>query len=649
MSGASPTPVSSANLPLPHVSASVPVPSPSICANGYQITSRSSLTSPLVHDSQPTPITPHFASTSFVTPAQSLSAVKHLQTLFGSGARFKSSEQRIAVERMLYTCEDQIVVLATGGGKSAIFFLYACANLDTTTLVIVPHLALIEDMLLHARKFGLSAQHGFFDQHSAQSYPSLIFATPESVTTEFNVLKVIDLWKSKQLKRIVIDEVHTFRTYFDFRPILAKLHFLSICAVPIIALTGTCSEETLRDVQHFLFGLSRHPALVRQSTNRDNLCYQVRVGNVPEFVALATAKFRTLSNVEKMVIFFTRVESVDEYYVQFQGLGVTCRPYHSEMSDEERSASLNDFMRSKVPICMLATSAFGLGVDAPSIRVVICFGLPYSMEDLVQQWGRAGRDGKYGECILIYSYKQTTGRLLAMSDKLQKTAELKRVLEFAVSGQCRRQCISSIFDTNPVLCVHFDPSLCQYCDVCEIAVDGFQSNLLPPHDLVTVNVNNNSAQSLGSDLSALMTSTTGFQRRLQAALRKFERTCIICFIRYGTQEMHKSAACPQIRDYGGCLCCLRTGHAAKFCPDKVALVPKGHCFKCFLPLEMNGFYFHEFEKFGPNCETQVADVLRYFVLIFTDGEEQISSWYRYSLLNPMALVLHEKFELFVNS
>jgi ATP-dependent DNA helicase RecQ len=368
---------------------------------------------------------------------------------------------------------DSIVVLPTGGGKSLCFQAPALV-LPHLTLVISPLIALMKDQIDSLLDSGVPA--GRLD--STMSHPErneaydrlrarrlkLLYVSPERLLMQ----GFLDFLKERGISSVAIDEAHCVSMWgHDFRPEYRKLSVLRdiLPGTPIGAYTATATEHVRKDVSEQL-RLDR-PEILVGNFDRPNLTYRVR---------RRTNALRQIREVldrhagESGIIYCIRRADVDEMAQTLAGQGYRVAPYHAGMTDEERRKNQNAFSHEEVDI-IVATVAFGMGIDKSNVRYVIHAAMPKSLEHYQQESGRAGRDGLEAECCLFYSGSDylTWKRILENSEPQtleQGAAKLGQIYRYCSGVSCRHRAILNYFGQT------LNKDNCEACDVCLSEVKG---------------------------------------------------------------------------------------------------------------------------------------------------------------------------------
>ncbi|KAG8217349.1 hypothetical protein J3R82DRAFT_5444 [Butyriboletus roseoflavus] len=320
--------------------------------------------------------------------------------------------------------KDVFYLAPTGGGKSLCFQLPAlCVTGKTqgTTFVISPLISLITDQVTALRKKGVPAfpltsaaeenevrQAMRMMRSNVEEKPKLVYTTPERLQKSDSLKDVVDqLYEEKQLARFVIDEAHVIGSWGrDFRASYAELNILrkNWPNVPIMALTGSANKDAIEDIKHNL--AMRNPVCLAQSFNRPNLHYSIRKKpSLKKDLVQNIAGFIKTNHPDGTGIIYalSRAESEEMAQKLREEWGIEARHYHAGIDNEERKINQDDWMAGRCKV-IVATIAFGMGIDKPDVRFVIHATLSKNMDGYYQETGRAGRDGRSSDCVLFYTY-----------------------------------------------------------------------------------------------------------------------------------------------------------------------------------------------------------------------------------------------------
>ena len=370
-----------------------------------------------------------------------------------------------------------LVLMSTGGGKSLCYQLPALM-LDGVTLVISPLIALMKDQVDSLRANGIAA--AFINSALTPSEISrvcrqtqagqvkILYLAPERLASP----GFQDLLQSLNVSLIAIDEAHCISEWgHEFRPDYRNLKALrrQFPRVPVIALTATATERVRQDIVAQL-GLERG-RVFRSSFNRANLNYSVKPkrDSFAELVGLLEQR-----RDEPTIIYCFSRRDTEELAADLSSRGFTALPYHAGLAGPVRQDTQEKFIRDQVPV-IVATIAFGMGIDKPDIRLVVHRDLPKSIEGYYQETGRAGRDGLPSECVLFYSYGDKVkqdffiNQVEDAAEKRNAEDKLARMVEFCDAPTCRRRFLLSYFGED------YQEDNCGGCDVCTTPREEFDA------------------------------------------------------------------------------------------------------------------------------------------------------------------------------
>ncbi|MCF8216633.1 MAG: DNA helicase RecQ [Chlorobium sp.] len=389
-----------------------------------------------------------------------------LRRVFGFSG-FRRDQERIV--RAILESRDIFAVMPTGGGKSLCYQLPA-VMLPGTCLVVSPLIALMKDQVDGARANGIRAaflnssispleQDDVLCQLQSDAL-DLLYIAPERFALE----RFRDIAAKARISLAVIDEAHCISEWgHDFRPdylSLSKLVSL-FPKVPVAAFTATATHSVQDDILRRL-GL-RDPLVVRASFDRTNLFYDIRFKENANEQLVSIIK----NNQGKAgIIYRTSRKSVSDTATILRAKGFRALPYHAGLGDDERKRNQEAFIRDEIDV-IVATIAFGMGIDKSNIRFVIHADLPKSIENYYQETGRAGRDGEPARCILLFSHGDIP-KVRFFIDSIADEAERARALDafskvvsFASSSVCRRKSLLEYFGET------YPDQNCGNCDVCK--------------------------------------------------------------------------------------------------------------------------------------------------------------------------------------
>ncbi|OKH29260.1 DNA helicase RecQ [Chroogloeocystis siderophila] len=378
--------------------------------------------------------------------------------------------QRYIVEQALQN-RDLLVVMPTGGGKSLCFQLPALLK-KGLTVVVSPLIALMQDQVEALQDNGIGAT---FINSSLSAYQvrtreqailsgkvKLLYIAPERLLSE-KFLPFLDLVCHQMgISAFAIDEAHCVSEWgHDFRPEYRQLQKLRhrFSGVPTIALTATATERVRQDIIQQL-GLVE-PSIHIASFNRQNLFYEVQPKQKQSYQQLLQL-IRQQSGAG--IIYCLSRRRVDEIAFKLKNDGIAALPYHAGLSDRDRTANQTSFIRDDVQV-MVATIAFGMGINKPDVRFVIHYDLPRNLESYYQESGRAGRDGEPARCTLFLNYGdiKTIEYLIAQKPDPQEQRiakqQLRQVIDYAEGIDCRRTIQLSYFGER-------FSGKCDNCDNC---------------------------------------------------------------------------------------------------------------------------------------------------------------------------------------
>ena len=400
-----------------------------------------------------------------------------LKKFFGFNG-FKGTQEKIIIN--LLSGRDTFVIMPTGGGKSLCYQLPAIVS-EGTAIVVSPLIALMKNQVDAIRGFSNESGIAHFLNSSLNKSDTaqvkkdvlsgktkLLYIAPETLTKEDN----ISFFKEFKISFFAIDEAHCISEWgHDFRPEYRRLRPIieAVGNVPVIALTATATPKVQQDIQKNLGMLEAD--LYKSSFNRDNLYYDIRA---KQNVNKEIIKYVKNNSGKSGIIYCLSRKKVEEVANELKANGIKAAPYHAGLDSKERGLTQDMFLMEDLHV-IVATIAFGMGIDKPDVRFVIHHDIPKSLEGYYQETGRAGRDGGEGNCVTFYSHDDILKLEKFMKDKPVAEQEIgKQMLSetssFAESNSCRRKFLLHYFGEE------FDESKCnEMCDNCRHPKEKFEA------------------------------------------------------------------------------------------------------------------------------------------------------------------------------
>ncbi len=392
---------------------------------------------------------------------------RKLKEYFGF-ASFKGNQE--AVIRNVLEGKDTFVLMPTGGGKSLCYQLPALL-MEGVAIVISPLIALMKNQVDAMRTFSAESGIAHFLNSSLNKTAvaqvradvldgktKLLYFAPESLTKEDNVAFL----RKIKISFYAIDEAHCISEWgHDFRPEYRRIRPIinEIGTAPLIALTATATPKVQLDIQKNL-GMS-DASVFKSSFNRPNLYYELRPKHD---VDREIIRFIKQNEGKSGIIYCLSRKKVEELTELLTANGIRAHAYHAGMDAATRAANQDDFLMERVEV-IVATIAFGMGIDKPDVRYVIHYDIPKSLEGYYQETGRAGRDGGEGYCLTFYSYKDIQKLEKFMQGKPVAEQEIGKLLlqetvSYAESSMCRRKTLLHYFGEE------YPEENCGNCDNC---------------------------------------------------------------------------------------------------------------------------------------------------------------------------------------
>ncbi len=388
-------------------------------------------------------------------------------------SEFKGEQKEII--NSLLDGHDTFVIMPTGGGKSLCYQLPAILS-EGTAIVISPLIALMKnqvdlirnyasnDSIAHFLNSSLNrSQQNAVKKDILAGNTKLLYIAPETLTKQEN----IDFFSEINVSFVAVDEAHCISEWgHDFRPEYRRIRQMIEGLnqeVPIIALTATATPKVQEDIQKTL--RLKEPRVFISSFNRSNLFYEIRPKRNDETTVKQILQFIKKHEGKSGIIYVTNRKKAEEIADRLSVNGIKAAPYHAGIDNKIRAQTQDAFLMEDLDV-IVATIAFGMGIDKPDIRFVIHYDIAKSLENYYQETGRAGRDGLEGICLGFFSFKDITKIEKLMRDKSLTERErnaqlLDEMVAFCETSECRRKFILHYFGE------YYDDDRCSnMCDNC---------------------------------------------------------------------------------------------------------------------------------------------------------------------------------------
>lgn len=401
----------------------------------------------------------------------SVELLAQLQEYFGFDG-FKDRQD--AIIQNLLAGKDTFVIMPTGGGKSLCYQLPALIS-EGVAIIVSPLIALMKNQVDLVRSYSSNDNVAHFlnstlnkrqirEVHDdlLNGHTKMLYVAPETLTKPEN----LEFFSDLKLSFVAVDEAHCISEWgHDFRPEYRRLREIIDLInkdIPVIALTATATPKVQSDIVTNL-GL-RDPAIFISSFNRPNLYYEIQPKIQKEETIKHIVRFILQNKGKSGIIYTLNRKTTEELADMLMANGIKAVAYHAGLDSKLRSDRQDQFLNEDVQV-IVATIAFGMGIDKPDIRFVIHFNIPKSIENYYQETGRAGRDGLEGKCILYYSHKDVAKLEHFMKDKPLSEREvgaqlINETVGYAETGVCRRKVLMSYFGEA------YDTENCGHCDNC---------------------------------------------------------------------------------------------------------------------------------------------------------------------------------------